>query len=922
MVGAYSALAGAVVLLGWVTGLPALTDWFGSGIATLPNTAIASAAAGLALVLYSVGWGRVPLSLAVLTGVTGAATLFEHVTSVNLGVDTLVLVPGWGSRGTLAPGRMGPPAATSFTLIGAALVLMRLGPRGRAGALACGLAVTSISMFSIVGYLYGAGPLFDAPRLTAIAVPTSTILFALGVGIVALAAGSNIHRVVSGDGPSGVMVRRLLPFVIVVPFVIGWLRAVGERAGLYDSSFGTAVRTLAEMALLMALLWWATRAVRAQERARASVESDLAASERRLRAMIDALPTPVYTTDADGRIVHFNRAVVEVSGRTPEIGADSRCVTERMYDADGSPVLHDQAAMSVALREGRAVRGAEVIVERPDGSRRWCEPYATPVLDIAGRVAGAINMLVDVTERKRAEMAVTRLASIVQSSDDAIVSKSLDGVITSWNRGAERIFGYTEPEAIGRHITFIIPEERRWEEDEVLRRLRRGEEVSHFETVRRTKDGRLINVSLTVSPLRDSRGRIVGASKIARDITDRKQIEAALSAHHEELEHRVAQRTGELVAAHERLRLQDRMAAVGTLASGLAHDMKNVLMPLGVRLESVLASPRLSREAAADLAAVRALLEHLRSMASNLSLFSKDPNQEGPEGRTRLDAWCAQVRGFIDVSAGASVCVRWDIPEDLPEVAIAPHRLTQAALNLVHNARDAILARPGPLSGVSVNGRVIVEARADGPDGVALRVTDDGCGMTEDVRLRCLEPFFTTKDRPAAAGAGGGTGLGLSLAHAVVDGAGGTLEVATTRGVGTTVTLRLPIAPALETRPPVGFARVSIDDTRRAAIVRHTLETLGYELVSNGATAGRPESLWVTDGLGLPLRSATEFLRAAPDRRVIVLGLPDEAAHDAWRSIGAEVCANGMQVTQLRALLAGDPGTPVITVQPRLPAPT
>ena len=120
------------------------------------------------------------------------------------------------------------------------------------------------------------------------------------------------------------------------------------------------------------------------------------------------------------------------------------------------------------------------------------------------------------------------MAAIVDSSDDAIISKTLDGIITSWNRGAEDIFGYTANEAIGQHISLIIPEERLDEEQDVLSRLRRGEKIDHFDTERRTKDGRRLNISLTVSPVRDADGRIIGASKVARDITDRKEAEEVL----------------------------------------------------------------------------------------------------------------------------------------------------------------------------------------------------------------------------------------------------------------------------------------------------------------------------------------------------------------------------------------------------------
>src|SRR5688572_20752525 len=144
------------------------------------------------------------------------------------------------------------------------------------------------------------------------------------------------------------------------------------------------------------------------------------------------------------------------------------------------------------------------------------------------------------------EVLRARLAAIVDSSDDAIVSKTLDGVITSWNPGAERIFGYTAAEAIGQHIFLIIPDDRRAEEEDVLARLRRGERIDHFETLRRTKDGRTIPISLTVSPVTDERGNIIGASKVARDISERVQAQEALRHAYDELEERVRQRTAEL----------------------------------------------------------------------------------------------------------------------------------------------------------------------------------------------------------------------------------------------------------------------------------------------------------------------------------------------------------------------------------------
>jgi len=421
---------------------------------------------------------------------------------------------------------------------------------------------------------------------------------------------------------------------------------------------------------------------------RRQADEALRESERRLHEIIEAIPAAVYTTDANGRITFFNQAAVQFSGRVPELGTDSWCVTWKLYKTDGTPLPHDQCPMAVALKEQRPVLGCEAVAERPNGERRIFTPYPTPLFDDHGRLTGAVNMLVDITERRQAEdivreseerfraivettpecvklvaadgtlmlmngaglemvgaavaddvigrsvydlispedrktysefnrrvcggekgslefdivglkgtrrrmethavplhrpdglivqLGITRditerrraeetrlmLGAIVDSSDDAIISKDLDGRITSWNRGAERLYGYTAAEAIGKSIMIVVPPDRQDEEREILARLQRGERVDHFETMRRRKDGALRNVSLTISPLRNQKDEIIGASKIARDITSQKRAEEAIRTLNARL-------TEDLAAMTRMQQLSTRLIQVGGFSELLA----------------------------------------------------------------------------------------------------------------------------------------------------------------------------------------------------------------------------------------------------------------------------------------------------------------------------------------------------------------
>lgn len=259
-----------------------------------------------------------------------------------------------------------------------------------------------------------------------------------------------------------------------------------------------------------------------------------------LAALVDAIPQLAWIADAAGDINWYNQRWYDYTGTD----------FEQMQGWGWQKVHHPEhvdrvvAKIRLAFESGTPWEDTFPLRSK-DGTYRWFLSRALPFRDASGRITRWYGTNTDITERKEIESALRQseerlnlLASIVHSSDDVIVSKTLDGIITSWNTGAERVFGYTAAEAIGQPITIVIPEDRRAEEREILSKIRRGERIDHFETIRHRKNGNRIVVSLTVSPIKDSDGVVVGASKIARDITEQKQSQERISMLAREAEHR------------------------------------------------------------------------------------------------------------------------------------------------------------------------------------------------------------------------------------------------------------------------------------------------------------------------------------------------------------------------------------------------
>lgn len=592
--------------------------------------------------------------------------------------------------------------------------------------------------------------------------------------------------------------------------------------------------------------------------------------ERRFREMIDALPAAIYTTDAQGRLTHFNPACVAFSGRTPELGTDQWCVTWKLYYPDGTPMPHDQCPMAIALKEGRIIRGTEAIAERPDGTRVWFEPYPTRLHDETGKIIGGINMLVDISARKRAEQAKFDFAAIVESSDDAIITKNLDSIITSWNAGAERLFGYTAAEAIGQPITLLIPPDRVDEEPGILSRIRRRERIDHYETVRRRKDGTHLYISLTVSPIVDAQGKVVGASKIARDITGRKQAEEQILRAKQEAE-----------AANS---AKDMFLAV------LSHELRTPLTPVFMTLTAL--------ELNADLAP--ALRENVTMMRRNVELEVKLIDDLLDISRItsgKLQLQCDRIDISELIRHVCATChqsilekgiqMHCDLDTSAGDVVGDPARLQQVFWNLLNNATKF----------TPDGGEIHVATQYANDDGQAgqVRVTvrDTGKGIAPEFLPRIFDAF--EQGEPGVVRQFGGLGLGLAISQRLVERHRGSIR-AESEGPnkGATFIVELPALSRKHsvdvprpfhpvTNPMIGPLRLMIveDHADTAEVLSRLLKASGH-IVSIATSAA--------DALSLADEHSFDIV-------ISDLGLPDMTGYELMRRIKARYGSKGIAMS-------------------------
>jgi len=545
---------------------------------------------------------------------------------------------------------------------------------------------------------------------------------------------------------------------------------------------------------------------------------------------VEAFPDALVAVESNGTIAQINSQAEELFGygRDELLGQKIEILVPERYRRPHQGHREDFAHNPQIRRMGA---GLDLYGRRKDGSEFPVEISLSPISLSGHRLT--LSAIRDISDRKQIEEELRRahtelsrrtaqeigayrgqLASIVDSSEDAIIGKDLNGLITAWNRGAERIYGYSHDEVIGKNISLLAPADRPDEIPQILERIRHGETVEHFESIRVTKDGRRLNVSISVSPIREAAGRVTGASAIARDITAQKRAE-------------------------EHLRQAQKMEAIGRLAGGIAHDFNNILGIVSACNELLRTRIDAESDQGQYVANIRKAVDRGASLTRQLLTFSRKSTVQ-PQVLD-LNERLKEVSKLLKPLMGDDIEIVIAPRSDTVFVEIDPGQLDQIVLNLAVNSRDAM----------DQGGKFILETAIVQTDEifshihapmiagkyVVLAVSDTGAGMDSATVSRIFEPFFTTKE------IGKGTGLGLATVYGIVQQAGGHVWVYSEPGRGTTFKIYLPSAEhkiggkaKAETRvvtprrEGVTVLLVEDDDLMRQ-LTRQLLEEHGYEIL-------------------------------------------------------------------------------------------
>jgi two-component system, cell cycle sensor histidine kinase and response regulator CckA len=553
---------------------------------------------------------------------------------------------------------------------------------------------------------------------------------------------------------------------------------------------------------------------------RHELEESLEKERSLLLTLINNLPDYVYMKDRDSRFILTNKAEAALAGASDP----KELIGKTDYD-----LVPKDLADRFRMADLRIIESGigETNIEEPSqgagGATRSVLTTKVPIFDADGTVTGLVGISRDITDRKELERKNQQLATLVESSDEAIVGIDLNHTITAWNKGAEQLYGYAAEEIIGSSTSLLIPSDLNDEAELMRQQVMQGRNVKHWETTRMRKDGSRVMVAVTLSAIHDPEGRIVGLASTASDITDRKLAE------------------GEKARLEGQLQQAQKMESVGRLAGGVAHDFNNMLGVILGHTEMALEQLDPAQTLHSDLEEIRNAAQRSADLTRQLLVFAR--RQTVVPKVLDLNEVVGGMLTMLERLIGENVHLTWLPETDLWPIMVDRSQIDQLLTNLCVNARDAI-ADVGRIT-IETGNRAFDEAYCADHAGfvsgeyVLLAVTDDGSGMDTETLSHIFEPFFTTKE------IGKGTGLGLATVYGIVKQNNGFINTYSEPGNGTRFTIFLPRhsekteqGRRQETERPAPRGHETIllveDEPASLKMTKKMLETQGYTVVPAG----------------------------------------------------------------------------------------
>ncbi|MGQ0627647.1 MAG: PAS domain-containing sensor histidine kinase [Phycisphaerales bacterium] len=597
----------------------------------------------------------------------------------------------------------------------------------------------------------------------------------------------------------------------------------------------------------------------ATERRRLTAERDELAQRHAL--LVRRAPLGLIIWSTEGTVQEWNPAAERIFGYSAEraMGNDLGFIVPAAIRTN----IRQLFARLVTRAGGEHNRNVNL---HSSGREIVCDWFNTPLVDDLGRVFGVASLVDDVTEEVRA------LAELRQRETDLrLITGSIPAMIAYVDRDLCYRFaneayrewqGIDPTQLVGKHIETVIGRELLEKSRPYIEGVLKGI-PQRFERTLRDKTGRMREAESTFVPRVTEQG-IEGFFVLSVDITDRKAAEHELAVYRDQLSALVTERTRQLAQQGEQLRQAERMASLGTLAAGLGHDINNLLLPMRCLIDALSARPE---DPTQNIASLRQSLEFLANLSHSLLALAVAPD-DAAQGRdnTSVKAWWAGAEPMLRAAMPETCTLAAEIEPGTADLAISPVQLTRAVLNLVVNACEA--------GGAGVRVKVRVQPEEDARGAFAsVSVSDNGPGMSEEVRRHAREPFFTTKRRAIS------TGLGLPLVSAIVENARGNLEIQSTEAKGTTVRLRIPTLPpdsgAGSPPPPDMEVFLTIDDKRIASYLATLLAANGHTIRTHAPPPGVGRGAWIAQNSTQFRARAREFTSREGGRVVILLGAFD-----------------------------------------------